>query len=462
MKTEIDENKKSKQKKPKNKKLKISILVILIVIVIGSILGYFQIYLPMQTEYSLKIYKDNNYLIDEVDFKNNSYIQVLNQEEEVINKINLTTDTEEIKLEKLEDPKDLIFDTWQIEKKVIEYEEFYYRDIVYFEAKPIYKTKEDYTLEFTTDEKAIVTLDEQEIEYIRKSYKKGNNLKDYLPEIKIHKDFDGDWTINNKKIEDNTEITRDTILEFQTYQDKNKNKIDDFTEEFKVTFETNVSDIKVDSRIVKWEETIELPVLKLKDNDKVFYEWYLDKEFKKKFTEKDMITSDITLYAKVKSYNEVINNSVEDPIYRQDIVLQVEEILNKKNKVIEDTYNKEISQIEEEKKKEEEYNKKNNIIVPEKQQVIDLYNVNHSKLYLINFLDTQSNFIYSIVAPYGQTIKILDEKGKPYKEYGVRQNTSIILDEDILLSKTSDLKEYYSEYKQQNETVFITIQPIKK
>ena len=175
-----------------------------------------------------------------------------------------------------------------------------------------------------------------------------------------------------------------------------------------------------------------------------------------------MITTDITLYAKVKSYNEVINNSVEDPIYRQDIVLQVEEILNKKNKVIEDTYNKEISQIEEEKKKEEEYNKKNNIIVPEKQQVIDLYNVNHSKLYLITFLDTRSNFIYSIVAPYGQTIKILDEKGKPYKEYRVRQNTSIILDEDILLSKTSDLKEYYSEYKQQNETVFITIQPIKK
>ena len=41
----------------------------------------------------------------------------------------------------------------------------------------------------------------------------------------------------------------------------------DFTEEFKVTFETNVSDIKVDSRIVKWEETIELPVLKLKDKN---------------------------------------------------------------------------------------------------------------------------------------------------------------------------------------------------
>lgn len=462
MKTKTNENNNFKKKKPKSKKFKISILLVLIVVIMGSIFSYFQIYLPMQKEYSLKVYQDNNYLIDEVTFKDNSYIQVLNQDEEVIKKIDLTIDTKEIKLEKLEDTKDLFFDTWDIDKKVIEYEEFYYRDIIYFEVKPIYQKKQDHILTFTADEKANLILDKQKIDYIRKPYKKESSLKNYLPELETHKDFNGDWTINNKKINDETKINTDTTLEFQTYQDKNKNRIDDFTEEFKVIFETNVNGIDVKSRIVKWEETIELPILNLKDNDKVFYEWYLDKEFKDKFTEKDMITSDITLYAKVKSYNEVINNSVDNPIYRKDIALQIEDILKKKNKLIDDTYNKEISKVETERKEEEAYNKKHNIVEPDKQVLIDLHNVNHNKLYLITFLDTRSNFIYSIVAPYGQTIKILNENGKPYKEYGVRHNTSIILDEDILLSKSSNLKEYYSEYRLKNETVFITVQPIKK
>lgn len=84
----------------------------------------------------------------------------------------------------------------------------------------------------------------------------------------------------------------------------------------------------------------------------------------------------------------------------------------------------------------------------------------HNKIYLINFVDTSNNFIYSLVAPYGQTIKVVTDNGNLYQEYGVRHNTTIVLDEKRLLSSENDLEKYHSEYREINDTVFIKIQPI--
>ena len=85
-----------------------------------------------------------------------------------------------------------------------------------------------------------------------------------------------------------------------------------------------------------------------------------------------------------------------------------------------------------------------------------------NKLHLINFLDPSNNFLFAFVAPYGQNIKVTDDLGRLVKEYAVRQQTHIILDEKKLISSGSELDNFHTEYKQVNEAVFIKVQPITK
>lgn len=459
----MNDNKEKEQKKipkyNKNKKRSKIILVSVLVffLIVGVYIGYTKYYLPETTEYTTSIYKENNILIDDLDYKEGSYIQVLNENGKVEKKIELNKDSKKIILKN--NNSENVIDTWIVDKKIDKKEEFYKRNIIYFNIKPIYKDKEDFILTFKADDKAKVLEEKQEAEYIKVPYKKGINIENYLPDIKLDENFKGDWTIDKNKINKDIEIKKDTNLNFITYQDKNNNNVDDFTEEFTIKFETNIEE-KVKNKVVKWEDTINLPILK--DNEKVFYEWYLDKEFKEEFTEETKITKDLILYAKVKNYVEVINEAVDDPIKREDIVLQLKPKLDQRNKKIDDNYNKEIKKIETEREELKKYNQENNIMEQKIETQINLHNKEHDKIHLVNFVDTSNKFIYSLVAPYGQTIKVINEEGNLYKEYGVRHNTTIRLDENKLLSNGNQLSRYHSEYRKINDTVFIKIQPIKK
>lgn len=448
--------------KNKKKMIKVSLTTILIVIIIlGGYFGYQKIYLPSQKENTVEIYGDDNLLVDEVVFKKNSYIQILDENEKTVDKLELSQELEKLTLEKAEDSDQLFFDTWEIEKKVDE------EDKIYFVAKPLYEDKEGVLLTFITDQKSTLVSNEKEIKYVRKLYKEGVSLTDYLPDVVIKENFKnnfkGKWMIKDtdkdQEINEETEIKNDTTLEFKTYQDKNNNEVDDFTEEFTVSFVTNLDEEKED-RKVKWEETIDLQ--DLKDDKKIFYEWYSDEEFKEKFTENIKITDDITLYAKIRDFEEVINNTINDPIDRKDIALQVQKIIDQRSKEVDLNYNREIEEREKEREELKKHNEENNVIMQDREVEINFHNTDHNKLHLITFLDTSNNFIYSLVAPYGQTIKILNENGNLVKEYGIRQNTTIILDKKILVSNTGEFEKYHSEYRQINDTIFIVIQPEKK
>ena len=447
----------------KKKIVKIVIPTILIVLIaLGSYIGYKKIYLPSQKEYVSKVFGENEAFLESLKYKKDSYIEVLNENDEIIEKIDLNDSTEKIVLGNAEDTNSLLFNSWKINEKVDENEEFYKADKKYFEAKPIYDEKEDYILTFTADKEAtLLTNDNEVVEYLKKPYKSKTKIAEYLPKVKINEDFKGDWIISGTEeiIDKKTEANNDLTLEYQTYQDKNDNNIDDFTEEFTIDFVTNL-DEEIESKTVEWEETINLP--KLSDNKKLFYDWFIDKDLETKFTENIKVTDNLTLYAKLKDVSEVVNESVENPIYRNDVALQVEKILTKNNKKIDETYNQEIKEIEAEREERMKYNEENNIIASEKQVQLDLYNMDHDKTFLINFLNPTGNYRYSIVVPYGQTIKILTENGELYKEYGIRQNTSILLDDNELLSNGSELEKYHSEYREINNTVFIKIQPISK
>lgn len=444
----------------KKKIVKISILAIFIILItLGGYLSYEKIYLASQKEYIVKIHGDNDILLDKLTFKKDSYIQVLDQNKKVQRKIKLNENTKTLILENAKDTDNLLFNGWEFEKKVDKKEEFYKKDIVYFNAKPTYDNKEDFVLKFIADEKAIVLVDEQKVTYLNKPYTSETSINDYLPEVMIEKDYKGDWVIGDTIVDENTIIDKDSILQFKTYQDKNNNSIDDFTEEFTIDFVTNIEQ-NVDSRVVKWEGKIELP--KLEDESKIFYEWYVDEDYKREFTEQTKVTDNLTLYAKVKGFKEIINETIEDPIDRKDIGLQVKKMLEKRNKSVDQAFNKEIENKDKERAELKKYNQENNIVTQDIQVEINLQNLEHNKLHLVNFVDPLNKFIYSLVLPYGQTIKVVNENGNIYQEYAVRQNTTIVLDEKQLVSNTSKLDKYDSEYRQINDSVFVKIQPTIK
>lgn len=456
---EVDKPKNEK-KKSKKKIIKFSLLAfLLIVITIGTYIGYTEYYLPSKTNYNVEVYGENKLLYNDLTFKKDSYINVLNNNDEITEVIELETDSNKITLKNANSIDNLLFEKWDFEKKIDEKDEFYKRDIVYYNAKPVYVDKEDFVLTFTVDEKSTLVADEQEVIFLKSPYKKDTNISDYFPEVLVEEDFKGEWYIADNEINDDTEITEDSEVEFRTYQDKNDNEIDDFTETFDIDFVTNIKE-EVDSVTVDWEETIKLPTLK--DDTKVFYEWYEDEKFNVEFTEETKVRNNLTLYAKIKSFEDIVNESVNDPIDRKDIALQVEDMIEERNKPVDEEFKREIKEKEKEREELKKYNEENNVVSQNIEWEINLHNKNHNKLHLVTFLNPSNEFIYSVVAPYGQTIKVVDENGKLNKEYAVRNKTTIILDDNKLVTNKSNLEKYHSEYREINNTVFIKIQPIVK
>ena len=432
--------------------------VILILLLIGYF-AYNNIYLPSQKEYTTKVYSDNNLLIDQIKFKKNSKIQVLNEDESIKNEIDLNKDTKKIIIQE-QKKENLLLSNWEIKEAIKKEEKFYKKDLKYFIAKPLYIDKQDYVLTFKGDQRSSILENNKPVKYTTKPYKKDSAINDYLPEVKIIENHNGNWFIGNTKLSKDTKITSDTTLTFKTFQDVNDNRLNDFTEKFKVSFVTNI-DKKIEDKIVSWEGKVPLP--KLQSKEKVFYDWYLDKELKNKVEENYKISKDTTLYAKTKDFKKIVNTTVKNPINREDVSIQVKNILGEQNETVDIKYNQELEKKEKEREEKKKYNMENKVATENIELVLNFHNLNQDKLNLVTFLDSSNKFIYSMIVPYGQRIKVLDENENLYKEYGIRQNTTINLDEKELVSNSNTLDKYNSEYRQINDTVFVKIQPeIKK
>ncbi|MEM5057970.1 InlB B-repeat-containing protein, partial [Enterococcus faecalis] len=178
-------------------------------------------------------------------------------------------------------------------------------------------------------------------------------------------------------------INEDTVLQFKTYQDKNDNWIDDFSEAFTVNFVTNTGE-EIENQVIGWEGTIGLPQLQtLKEENKVFYDWYSDEQLTNVVTNESKVTSDMTLFAKVKSIPEIINTTIEHPITRKDIAIEVQSVLHEQNSDIDKQFNTKVLEEEKERKALKAYNKANNILSEKVEQVTQLHNLGQKKLYLI-------------------------------------------------------------------------------
>ncbi len=451
------ENDLKKRKSKKALLIGIAIIVVSVVLLIGASIGYNKVYLPSLKDVTVSIYKDNGVKIDQLAFKEKSYLQILDEQYQVIERIDFDEQTHEVTL----DSHSPLLKDWEIKKKVQE-NGLFKRDEVYYTAKPTYLESEDFVLTFMTDERSRFFENEQPISSLSKPYKAGEPVTHYLPEPTIDEDFKGYWTLNHEAVTDETVITGNSVLEFQTYQDKNDNGIDDFSEAFTVNFVTNTGE-EIESQVIGWEGTIGLPQLQtLKEENKVFYDWYSDEQLTNVVTNESKVTSDMTLFAKTESIPEIINTTIEHPITRKDIAVEVQSVLHEQNHKVDEKFTAEILKEEKERKALKAHNKANNILSEKVEQVTQLHNLGQNKLYLITFLDPLNQYLYSIVTPYGQIIKVVYEDGRLYKEYAVRQDSTLILNQETLLTESNDLDRYDFEYRQINDSVFIKVQPVGK
>lgn len=415
----------------------------------------------------------DNVLADKIEVKGNSYLRILDIENKEKDLIRLQEDIT-MTLDNLEDSDSTLFIHWEI-KEIEETIEEKERKVIVVSPKTI--ESKDYTITLKIEDPKLVKIKENDLllNQSKIAYTKDTEIVPYLDEIdlEIHQDYKGDWHIKEndklikiddykfKTIKEGDESSKKILdsnieLVYITYQDKNDNYIDDFTETFTVKFNTSVEET-INSRTVKWEDTIELPILK--HDSKVFYEWYSDKEMKVPFTEHTKVRENLTLYAKFKNINTVMNESVEEPIYRKDILDQVEKIIAVYNYGIDENYNKTIEAEEKTKAEEKEYNRVNNIFTDEKLKVLNFHNPNHNKLYIVSFLNEDMDFLFGIVSPYGRTIKVYDTIDSKQQEIAVRQNTTVVLDETKLLKSNEKLLNYKTEYYKINETVYVKVSP---
>ncbi|MGR5993111.1 InlB B-repeat-containing protein [Bacillus cereus] len=448
-------------------------------------------------------------------------IQVLNEKNDVVESMVLTSD-KEMNLEKPKVSNGKMLSYWTIEMK----------DGKLF-IKPVLTPKQELSVTFyVKDVGGNLVENHKQIKEVVKSATKDAKLKDVLPDVNPdnHYKFTGWFAMvdkgDGKKAEEklqNIEDMRVTDSQSEYYarffSDFNNNGIDDKTEEITVNFVTSIEE-QIEPVKLNVGQKIKIP--KLSNKDKIFIGWYTNAELTNKFSN-DNLKDSITLYAKWENAEKVITESEKKPITDKDVSDQVEKILNerfkelkesqtnteKPNETTTEVLNKEATGTTE---KPKDNNKDNKGATTNNNQKSDTNNTkdntktdnsnanpptsnpwggsmqNDTKLkgnvasnsnkitaytetkyvfknknigekYMVKFLDESGAFVSSLTLPYGRTIKILDENENSHEEYAVRQDTTINLDTERYVNKGSTFLGLDTRTVQVNATEITEIYP---
>lgn len=428
---------------------------------------------PVNQNY-VKIIFDNKVLYHE-QVPTKTMIQVLNDSGDVLTSEVLSGDME-LELDNPKLGKGQMLSYWLIEKKDSK-----------LLIHPILTDEKDLTVKFLSTEGGQLLQNNAQTKEIVKSVNKGTNLKEILPEVnpKKYYNFAG-WfkavTTNNKKevgekvnVEDMkiTDSTGEYYAKF--YPDFNENNIDDSTEEITVKFVTN-SDQKFKDITTHVGKQIQLPALKKKES--VFMGWYTDEEFKNKFTN-DILTDSQTLYAKWEKAEKVIEESQNKPITDKDISDQIERILKERlqgygttttpssnvnaarttpsNNTASNPSNSNAGTIVETSPPTYEGNTSTGTSFKETKYVFA--NDKIGEEFMVKFFDKDGSFLFSIILPYGKTVKVYDQNENERGEYSVRHDTSITLDTKDLVNENSILLGFDSREVRINSTQITEVFP---
>lgn len=84
------------------------------------------------------------------------------------------------------------------------------------------------------------------------------------------------------------------------------------------------------------------------------------------------------LYAKYKTFDEVVNSTIADPIDRKDVSKQLEGMLEERNNLIDEAFRTEEEKKEKEREERRKYNEENNIVEQRIERVVQFHNLEHN------------------------------------------------------------------------------------
>lgn len=442
---------------------------------------------PVNQNY-VKIIFDNKVLYHE-QVPTKTIIQVLNDSEEVLESEVLSGDMEiELDSPKISEGKMLSY--WSIERKDDK-----------LLIKPVLTNEKEFSVKFLSTDGGQLLQNNAQTKEIVKSVNEGTNLTEILPEVNPIKNykfagwFKGIVTNNKKQIGekvdvDNVKIT-DSNGEYYAkfYPDFNDNNIDDRTEEITVKFVTN-SEQKFNDIKTHVGKHIQLPTLKKQGS--VFMGWYTDEELKNKFSNKDILTESLTLYAKWEKAEKVIEDAQSKPITDKDISDQIERILkeelqNYNNGNVPETPNNNVNAAKTPNSNANttgtpsnnatsnpSYSNSGLTNIEPSQPTYDgntgtgstftetkyvFANNNIGEEFMVKFFGKDGSFLFSLILPYGKTVKLYDENERVREEYAVRQETSITLDTKSYVNDGSLLLGFDSREERVNSRQITEIFP---
>lgn len=258
----------------------------------------------------------------------------------------------------------------------------------------------------------------------------------------------GSSQVQAKELDPNKPKT-EQVEKQNTEKDKEKDKEKAPAGDFKVSFVTN-SDDKIKDITVAKGSSLELPTLSTKD--KLVSGWYIDKAFETQFKDTDQVMGDITLYAKWVSLKDYVTKGTSNLIYDKAISDKVKQFLDK------DRTLGVTNKIKEEEPKQDE-----NSLIQSTNYMFQNQDINKS--YLLTFVNQAGDFVFSMVQPYNKDIKILNSDDSLFKEYFVRQDTTITLPEVYSDDSNSDVVFKAKEAKKNNQSqvqIFSQLEPKKQ
>lgn len=300
---------------------------------------------------------------------------------------------------------------------------------------------------------SLIDTDGKSKKTIVKSVEDGTELYEILPVTNPDDNYKFNVWEFPEDSKDKDKINAD-LREYKAtfYPDYNDNNKDDRMEDIVISFETNTT-TKFDDKKIKVGETITVPKL-LKENH-VFLGWFSDPTFKNPVDVESKMLESMKLYAKWSTSDDLTSSDLTVTIRDKEISDQLENHLYDRHKKLDlELDEKALNDKDEIQKIKEE----TTMTVVHKK--IDNRNVGRN--YLMKFYDTQENFLFSIVLPYGKTVKTMNESKTKVNEYAVRQTTTITLDEKDFVNLGSELDKYEVRNVQSNATEIVEVYPVIK
>lgn len=286
-----------------------------------------------------------------------------------------------------------------------------------------------------------------------KKVKDGTSVDEIFPEVAPDKDYKFDKWEHPEENNDSGKITS-VVREYKAtfFPDVNNNGKDDRNEEIEIRFDTHAMS-KIDDKKIKVGEKIDIP--RIKRENHIFLGWYYDKDYKEPVDFTEPFIESTTLHAKWSTTDDLTNTTSTVTIREKSMSDDIEKHLFERHRKLDD----ELDELAEKEKEEIQKAKETNTMTVVKYK---MDNRSVGRNYLMKFYDTEENFLFSLVLPYGKTVRTVNDNKEVINEYAVRQTTTIDLEKTDFTSPANEIERYDVRNVQENSREVVEIYPVVK